>query len=213
MARKSGLCDCFGTVLKRFTPIIILTAVCWLVFAGNELLCHGQLIEHGIIPRRLSSLPGILWAPFLHESFRHIMANTVPLLILGGILCARSKAEFAAATGVGIIAAGSLTWLLARNAVHAGASGLVFCYFGYLASLAFFNRNILTFLLSFVCLIGFGGILRGVLPTSAAISWEGRLAGICSGIALAWLYSRLNRQSKVAISGKPETSNSADVWR
>ena len=200
-------------MLKRFAPILILTAVCWLVFLANHLFYQGQLTQHGIIPRHLSGLPGILWAPFLHVSFRHLAANTPPLLILGGILCARSKGEFAAATAAGIIVGGGLTWVLARSDVHVGASGLVFCYFGYLASLAFFRRSILTLLMSLVCIIAYGGILQGVLPTATAVSWEGHLTGLCSGIALAWLNSNLNPQIKLKVSGRPETSSSADVWR
>lgn len=200
-------------MLKRFTPILALTAVCWLVFLANELFWHGELARHGIIPRHLSGLPGILWAPFLHVSFQHLAANTAPLLILGAILCGRSKGEFAAVTAAGILLGGGLTWLLARSAVHVGASGLVFCYFGYLASLAFFRRSIPTFLLSLVCIIGYGGMLRGVLPRSNGVSWEGHLLGLCSGIAAAWLNSKLNPQTKPKLTGRPEPSESADVWR
>lgn len=198
-------------MLKRFTPILVLTAICWLAFLANQLFFQGQLTQHGIIPRHLSSLPGILWAPFLHMSFQHLAANTPPLLILGAILCGRSKGEFAAATAAGILLGGGLTWLLARSAVHVGASGLVFCYFGYLASLALFNRSILTLLLSLICIVGYGGILRGILPTSTGVSWEGHLLGLCSGIAAAWFNSKLNPKPKPMLVGKPEPSNSADV--
>ena len=200
-------------MLNRFTPILALTAVCWLVFLANHLFWQGQLTQHGVIPRHLSSLPGILWAPFLHMSFQHLAANTPPLLILGAILCGRSKREFWAATVAGIILGGALTWVLARSAVHVGASGLVFCYFGYLASLALFNRSILTLLLSVICIVGYGGILRGILPTSTGVSWEGHLMGLCSGVAAAWLHSKLNPQPKPKLAVRPETSDRADVWR
>src|SRR5437763_137713 len=119
-------------LLSRFGPIIAITAACWLVFVFNNLIGSGQLNRYGIIPRHLSSLPGIIWAPFLHGSFRHLAANTLPLLVLGGILCARSKREFALVALGGIVLGGGLTWLLARNASHIGASGLIFCFFGYL---------------------------------------------------------------------------------
>jgi len=142
-------------VFTRFAPIIILTAVCWLVFVINNLIGGGHLSRYGIVPRHLSGVPGILWAPFLHGSFKHLAANTVPLLILGGILCARSGREFALVTIGGIVLGGGLTWLLARNASHIGASGLVFCFFGYLASLAFFRRTLGALTLSVVCVVGY----------------------------------------------------------
>jgi hypothetical protein len=72
-------------VIKRFTPVLTLVALCWLVFVVNSLLWSGLLNQYGIVPRHLGSLPGILWAPFLHSSLKHLVANTVPLVILGAM--------------------------------------------------------------------------------------------------------------------------------
>lgn len=178
-------------MLKRFTPILLLTTVCWLVFLVNNLMWGGHFDQCGIKPRQISSLPGIVFAPFLHSSYQHLAANTLPLLVLGGILCARSKGEFLVVTVAGILLGGGLTWLFARNACHIGASGLIFCYFGYLASLACFRRTIGTLCLSVVCILGYGGLVWGIVPTSTAISWESHLFGLVAGIALAWLMARL----------------------
>jgi membrane associated rhomboid family serine protease len=177
-------------MLKRFTPILTLTAACWLVFVLDNLIWHGHLAQHGIIPRHLGSLTGILWSPFLHTSYQHLAANTLPLLILGGILCARGKGQFVAVTVGGILLGGILTWLFARNACHIGASGLIFCYFGYIASLAWFNRTFGTLCLSVLCILGYGGMIKGILPTLAGISWEGHLAGLVAGVALGSLMSK-----------------------
>lgn len=173
-------------MLKRLTPILALIGACWIVFAVNLVFWQGHLNQYGIVPRHVWSLPGILWSPFLHESLRHLTANTLPLLILGGILCARSRVEFMEVAMGGIVLGGGLTWLLARSGCHIGASGLVFCLFGYLASLAFFRRTIGTFLISLICIFLFWGILRGILPTASAVSWEGHAAGLVTGIGLAW---------------------------
>lgn len=178
--------------LWRFAPIIALVAICWAVFVLNNLMLHAQLNQYGIIPRRINSLPGILFAPFLHSSYKHLLANSLPLLILGALVCARSKGEFIVVSICGILCGGGLTWLFARHAAHIGASGLVFCYFGYISSLAYFKRNLGTLLLSVVCIVVYGGIVRGILPTSAAVSWEGHLAGIMSGIGAAWFMARVS---------------------
>lgn len=179
-------------MLRRFTPILTLVALCWLVFAVNQVFWHGQLNQYGIIPRRLASLLGILWSPFLHGSFTHLVANTLPLLVLGGILCGRSNSEFALVAMAGTVLGGGLTWLFARSASHIGASGLVFCFFGYLASLAYFRRTIGALLLSVVCIVGYGGMLRGLLPTASGVSWESHLAGLLAGVALAWASANVN---------------------
>jgi membrane associated rhomboid family serine protease len=177
--------------LSRFIPILALVGLCWAVFVVNNLMLHAQLNQYGIIPRNLSSLPGIIFAPFLHGSYKHLVANSVPLLILGAVLCTRSKGEFVIVSGCGILFGGALTWLFARHAAHIGASGLVFCYFGYLSSIAFFRRSIGTLLLSVICIIAYGGIVRGILPTSATVSWEGHLAGLLTGIGAAWFMARV----------------------
>ena len=192
-------------MIKRFTPILALTAACWLVFALNSLIWHGHLDQHGIIPRHLNGLTGIIWAPFLHASFQHLAANTVPLLVLGAIVCARGKGEFVVVTVGGILLGGGLTWLFARNAIHIGASGLIFCYFGYVASLAWFNRTFGTLCLSVVCILGYGGMIKGILPTLAGISWEGHLAGLVAGFALGSFMSKLKKEPSVAPS--PGASN------
>ena len=180
-------------MIKRFTPILVLTVVCWLVFLVNNLIWKGHFDQYGIMPRQVSSLPGIICAPFLHASYEHLAANTLPLLILGAIICGRSRGEFVVVTVLGILVTGGLTWLFARSACHIGASGLIFCYFGYLASLAYFNRTFGALCLSVVCILGYGGMIRGILPTSTPISWESHLAGLVAGAALAWLMAKLNR--------------------
>ena len=177
-------------MFKRFAPILTLTAACWLVFLLNNLIWQGHLAQHGIIPRQLGSLTGILWAPFLHASYQHLAANTLPLLILGGIICGRSRGEFVVVTVAGILLGGGLTWLFARAACHIGASGLIFCYFGYVASLAWFNRTFGTLCLSVVCILAYGGMVKGILPTLTPISWEGHLAGLVAGVVLGALMSR-----------------------
>lgn len=178
--------------LSRFTPVLALVVLCWAVFVVNNLMLHMQLNQHGIIPRRVGSLPGIIFAPFLHASYKHLAANSVPLLILGAILCARSKGEFIVVSVCGILFGGGLTWLFARNAAHIGASGLVFCYFGYLSSLAYFRRSIGTLLVSVICIVAYGGMIRGILPTSTSVSWEGHLAGLLTGIGAAWFMARVS---------------------
>jgi membrane associated rhomboid family serine protease len=190
-------------VLKRFTPVLAVVAVCWIVFAANAVIWDGGLTRHGIIPRQVSSLPAVLWAPFLHANLQHLVANTLPLLILGAVLCARGRIEFLEAWVAGTLLGGGLTWLFARNASHIGASGVIFTLFGYLVSLAFFRRTFGTLLLSLACLVFYGGMIRGIMPTSAPISWEGHLAGLIAGIGLGWIRAKMHSE--------PEPENSSQL--
>src|SRR5207249_639668 len=94
---------------KRLMPVLALIGLCWAVFVLNNLIMDGHLNQYGIRPRHLSSLPGILWSPFLHVSLRHLVANTIPLAILGAILCLRGRNEFGIVTVTGVILSGGLT--------------------------------------------------------------------------------------------------------
>jgi membrane associated rhomboid family serine protease len=193
-------------MLKRFTPILVLVSLCWLVFFANNVLMGGYLNQYGIVPRHLASLPTILWAPFLHASFRHLLANTLPLLILGGIICGRNESEFTVVAVAGTLIGGALTWLFARNGSHIGASGLIFCFFGYLASMAWFRRTFGTLLLSIICIVAYGGMLRGLFPTSSSVSWEGHAAGLLTGVLLAWASSKIRSPRKELESKPPDVA-------
>ena len=198
-------------MFKRLIPILALISLCWVVFVVNNLILHDQLTQFGIRPRHIGSLPGIIWSPFLHVSLAHLLANTVPLALLGAILCLRGRGEFITVALAGIVISGALTWLIGRNAYHVGASGLIFCFFGYLVSLALFERKIGNLLLSILCIVGYGGIVRGILPTSNAVSWEGHLAGFISGITLAWFLSNVKRADADDSSKAPVPIT--DPWR
>jgi len=43
------------------------------------------------------------------------------------------------------------------------------------------------------CILAYGGIIRGVVPTSTPISWENHLAGLVTGASLAWFMAKLKK--------------------
>jgi len=190
-ARLNGsLAERTEPLLTRFIPIVAFIALSWLVLLANNLLWNGHLNQHGIIPRSSGGVAGIVCSPFLHASAMHLAANTVPLLILGGVVCARSRSEFMMVAVVGTLLSGTLTWILARRGCHIGASGLIFCFFGYLVSLACFRRTFGTLIVSLVCVLVYGGMVKGILPSSTPVSWESHLAGLVSGVVIAWAGSK-----------------------
>ena len=126
-----------------------------------------DLRQYGIIPRTSGGLWGIPLHVFIHANFGHLAANSVPLLILGGLASFRGRGAVFALSAFIALVGGSLVWLLGRTAVHIGASGLVFGYFGYLAARAFYQPGVLSILIAVVVIFFYGWtILFGVLPTS-----------------------------------------------
>ena len=182
-------------IKKKFQPIIFLVAAIWAVEVVNFFLGHG-LTSWGILPRQLSGLIGIPLAPFLHAGLWHIISNTLPLLILGGLILTGGKTRFWASTIGIVLLSGVLVWLFARGVLHVGASGLVFGYFGALLARAYFERGIISIAVACLTMILYGGILWGLLPLRSYLSFEGHLFGLIAGIAVTWLDHKFQSPTK-----------------
>jgi membrane associated rhomboid family serine protease len=70
---------------------------------------------------------------------------------------------------------------------HIGASGLIFGYLGFVLARGFFEQSLAWILISLVTLVLYGGLLFGVLPVHAGISWQGHLFGFLAGVGAARL--------------------------
>ena len=167
-------------------------AFIWLLELVDQLLFHGALDNFGVWPRTAVGLWGILLAPVLHAGFGHVMANTVPFLVLGWLVMMRRLRDFFVVSFITIIVSGLGIWLIApANTVHLGASGLIFGYFGYLLLRGYFERSLSSILWSILVLFLYGGMIWGVLPQRLGISWQSHLFGfIGGGFAAYWLTLR-----------------------
>ncbi len=134
-----------------------------------------------LVPRRIEGLPGILSAPFVHGSFAHLFANTIPLLILGGMVMVRGVAYYLAMTLAIVVLGGLGLWALGRNAAHIGASGLIFGYFGLLVARGYYGRSLQSIAIAVVVVVVYGGMIAGVVPRGDQVSWEAHLFGLIAG--------------------------------
>lgn len=164
--------------------IALYVAAIWLIEIVDTVALGSRLERDGIHPREVSGLPGILWAPFLHAGWGHVLSNTVPLAVLGGLVALRGRARWVAVTAITILLGGFLTWLLGGSGNHIGASGVVFGYFGALVGAALFERRPVAIAPALVALMLYYGLIVGLIP-QAGISWEGHLFGLASGLASA----------------------------
>lgn len=179
-------------------PVLALLAVMWGEEAVDTAL-NGRLDRFGIRPRALDGLDGILFAPFLHGGFGHLIANTFPFLLMGGAICLGSVRRFVQVTVIVGLIGGVGTWLTGpEHSVHTGASGLVFGYLTYLTSRGLFARKVSYILGGVVTFLIYGGVLWGLLPRPG-VSWQGHLFGAIGGVAAAWLLHAQHEEDDLAV--------------
>lgn len=161
------------------------------VLEALDVVLLGALDGFGVSPRVIAELPQVLTAPFLHFGFEHLMANSLPFLVLGVLARMAGRRPFWVATLASILVSGLFAWLLsAPSTVTAGASGLVFGWLAFLLVRGLFNRNWKQILISAAVFGFFGGMLWGVFPTLPGVSWQGHLGGAVGGVLAAWWLQR-----------------------
>ncbi|MDX2214355.1 MAG: rhomboid family intramembrane serine protease [Oculatellaceae cyanobacterium bins.114] len=158
------------------------------------------LDQWGIIPRTIIGLRGILFAPLLHGSFTHLLANTIPFLTLGWFVMLRRTSDFWIVSAIAMLVGGLGTWLIgAPFTVHIGASGVIFGYLGFLLFRGYFERSFISILLSVGVGVLYGGLIWGVLPGRIGVSWEGHLFGFIGGAIAARLLAERKPTEPTAI--------------
>jgi len=194
--------------------ILTFVALLYLIELINQ-LTHNSLDANGIRPLTTDGLWGIIFAPLLHAGWPHLMANTLPLLVLGFLMTLAGLSRFVWATAIVWILGGFGTWLIGNMGSncgptdHIGASGLIFGWLAFLLVFGIFVRRLWNIIIGLVVLFAYGGALIGAMPVlnqCGGVSWQGHLSGAIAGIVAAYLLSgpeRKARAMKKAGTGAP----------
>jgi membrane associated rhomboid family serine protease len=184
--------------------ILTFVALLYVIELVDQLAGH-RLDRNGIRPLETDGLKGILFAPLLHASWSHLLANTVPALVLGFLVTLAGLGRFVWATAIIWIVGGFGTWLIGdiggcrMETNHIGASGLIFGWLTFVLVFGWLTRHIWQILLSLVVLFVYGGILLGAVPVldrCGGVSWQGHLCGALAGVLAAYLLSRPEREAR-----------------
>lgn len=182
---------------RPFVVVGLVAAVMWVVELV-DLVPGTDLDRWGIQPRELDGLVGVATAPFLHNGFGHLIGNTVPFLVLGGLIALGGLARYLQVTVLVAVVAGVGTWLTGPDhSVHLGASALVFGYLTYLLARAVFERKLVYLLGGAVVFMLYGSVLWGLLPRPG-ISWQGHVFGAVGGVVAA---AALHRRREETLPG------------
>lgn len=179
------------SVRFRIAALAAFVGVMWFVWLLDLAVPGaGSFAGPGIIPRTWPGLRGIAAAPFIHRDLDHLLANSVPILVLGAVILARGVAEFAMVVLVSGLVAGAGTWLFgAPNSQHIGASGILFGFFGYLVLRTAFDRRVSSALITIGVAMGYGSAFLYSLVPSGSVSWSGHFFGFLGGILAARIRS------------------------
>jgi membrane associated rhomboid family serine protease len=177
-----------ATILGGFVALF------WLIELVDLFVFHGTLDRFGIMPHTLIGLRGILFAPFLHGGLGHLIANTVPFVVLGWLVMLQETSDFWIVTLITMLVGGLGVWVFASSgSVHIGASILIFGYLGFLLTRGYFQRNLASIILSVIVGLIYGGLIWGVLPSTPGISWQGHLFGFIGGVIAARMIAKEKR--------------------
>ncbi len=171
--------------IKDYRLFLFFIVLIWVVEIVNIFFTH-DLNAFALRPREVDSLYGVISMHFLHNSLGHLLSNTIPLLILGFFVSVLNKMR--QVTFLIMLLSGLLVWFFARDGLHAGASGLVMGYWGYLISNAFFYRSLKNISIAVITLLIYSGAILTLFDFRASISFEGHIFGFVSGVISAWLF-------------------------
>ena len=178
----------------KFTPsswIIptFLLLFMWIVFYIENSFAI-DLGKHGIYPRTLLGLQGVIFSPFLHGNLNHIANNSLPFFILTTALIYFYREVSLKVLIYGVLLSGTITWIIGRDSYHIGASGLIYVLVSFIFFKGMMTQYYRLMALSLAVVLLYGGMIWYVFPSpeilgSNSISWEGHLAGLITGFIFA----------------------------
>lgn len=176
---------------------LFFSAALVIMFVLEILLPQSLISSMSVHPRKLGHFSGILFHPLVHFSIPHLISNSLGVIVLGSLISVYSSRYFLIVTAIGWLGGGILIWLIGSGqTVVGGASGIVYCYLGFLMAYGFIAKNWKSILLSVAVVFFFYSSLTGLFPTQRAISWEGHIAGFALGLGCAyWLGRRKQTKS------------------
>ncbi|WP_319480380.1 rhomboid family intramembrane serine protease [uncultured Draconibacterium sp.] len=184
-------------------PAIFVLAL-WIVKI-IELTSGLSFVKLGIFPRHVNGLQGVLFSPFIHSDFSHLISNSLPFFILGFMLIYFYRRISYRIFFLLYILSGISTWFMGREAWHIGASGVVYAMAAFHFVSGIIRSDVRLLTLSAIVVFLYGGLVWGLLPIRPEISWEGHLSGAIFGVALAFYYRKyIVRREKFDWEDEPD---------
>ena len=176
---------------SAFVPVCVVVTM-WLIYIV-DLSFQLNLSRYGIMARTIEGLVGVITMPLLHGNWEHLLSNTIPVLVLGTALYYFYGTIANRVMWLTWLISGFLTWCIADEGLHVGASALIYGLNLFLIVSGLIRGNSRLLAISFIMIFLYGSFMWGVFPSFTEplqISWQGHLAGLLTGCMLAFFYRK-----------------------
>ena len=161
----------------------------WFVY-WIEIYFGLNFTNFGVLPRKLTGLKGVVFSPFIHSGISHLFSNSIPLAVLLAALIYFYQKVYLNILFVGGVLTGLLTWVIAREAYHIGASGIVYLLFSFVFFSGIIKKQFQLVAVSLIVIFLYGSMIWYVFPIKEGVSWEGHLSGFIVGLVFALVYKK-----------------------
>ena len=169
-----------------FIPIIFVFSI-WFIY-WIEIHFGFNFNKFGVYPRTLKGFRGVFFTHFIHSDTNHLFNNSIPLFVLTMSLMTFYKEIAIKVLMFGAFFTGFLTWIIARDSYHIGASGVVYLLFSFVFFSGLIRKHFRLVALSLIIIFLYGSMIWYVLPIKEGMSWEGHLSGFIVGLVFAFIY-------------------------
>tara|TARA_B110000091_G_scaffold60350_1_gene66170 strand:- start:871 stop:1563 length:693 start_codon:yes stop_codon:yes gene_type:complete len=167
-------------------PLLYIVIIWMLYFI--EIKFGYNFNKYGVYPRDFKGFRGVFLTHFIHSNTTHLFNNSIPLFVLLLSVFMFYKEVALKVLVYGGLLTGFLTWVIARESYHIGASGIVYLLFSFVFFSGILKKHFRLVAVSLVVIFLYGSMIWYVLPIKDGMSWEGHLSGFIVGLVFAFLF-------------------------
>lgn len=165
--------------------VVVLWGIYWI-----EIYFGLNFNKYGIYPRTFGGFKGVFLTHFIHSNVGHLFNNSIPLFVLLTSLFYFYRDLAYKVLIMGGFITGFITWIIARDSYHIGASGIVYLLFSFVFFSGLIRKHYRLVAQSLIVIFLYGGMIWYVLPIKEGMSWEGHLSGLLTGLFLSIIYRK-----------------------
>ena len=169
-------------------PVAYVVAI-WFIY-WVEIYFSFNFNKLGVYPRTLKGFRGVFFTHFIHSNTSHLFNNSIPLFVLLTSLFYFYKDVALKILLFGGFFTGFLTWIIARDSYHIGASGIVYLLFSFIFFSGIIRKHFRLVALSLIIIFLYGSMIWYVFPIKEGMSWEGHLSGFVVGFTFAFIFRK-----------------------